>query len=181
MELTKRKGYLLLLLLAGTLVGLSACSYSFTGASVPGHLKTIAIPNFADRTGSGEYDLSQKLTTTLTQKFIQDNTLAVGDRVNSNCILEGTVVTIDDSPTVVSNTGGSQSTSETITARRITISVNATFKDLVKKQTIFEKNFSNYSDYILSKGDYTALRKKAIEDAIDKITEDILLGVVSNW
>ena len=167
--------------IAGCLTLLSACSYSFTGSSVPAHLKTIAIPNFADRTGSGEFDLSQKMTTQLTQKFIDDNTLAVGNRVNSNCILEGTIVTIDDSPTVVSNTGGAQSTSEAITARRITISVNVTYKDLVKKQTIFERNFSNYSDYVLNKGDFTALRKKAIDDAIDKITEDILLGVVSNW
>jgi hypothetical protein len=178
MELINKNKWLVLLLVAGSLAGLTACSYSFTGSSIPAHLKTISIPIFADRTGSGEFDLSQKLTTQLTQKFIDDNTLTVGNRVNSNCVLEGVIASIEDTPTIVSGTtSGAQ---ETITARRITIHVNASFKDLVKKQTVFEKNFSNYSDYIV-KGDITTVRKKAIEDAIDKITEDILLGVVSNW
>jgi hypothetical protein len=177
--LIKKNQYLTWLLIVSILSSLSACSYSFSGSSVPAHLKTIAIPLFADRSGSGEFDLSQKLTTQLTQKFIDDNTLGVGDRVNSNSILEGVIVGLDDSPTVVSG-GASTTGREKITARRITITVNASFKDLVKKHTVFERNFSNYSDYIVG-GDITSVRKKAIEDAIDKITEDILLGVVSNW
>lgn len=178
MELIRRNIWLMLSFITAGLAGLTACSYSFTGSSVPAHLKTISIPIFSDRTGSGEFDLSQKLTNQLTQKFIDDNTLAVGNRGSSNCVLDGVISSIDDSPAVVSGT--SSGAQETITARRITINVNVSFKDLVKKQTIFERNFSNYSDYIV-KGDITAVRKKAIEDAIDKITEDILLGVVSNW
>ncbi len=182
MELIKTNQCLVSLFILCVLVSLSACSYSFSGSSVPAHLKNVAIPIFADRSGSGEFDLSQKFNTQLTQKFIDDNTLAVSDRVNSNSILEGVIVSLDDAPAVVS--GGASSPSspggEKITARRITITVSASFKDLVKKRTVFEKNFSNYSDYLIT-GDITSVRKKAIDDAIDKITEDILLGVVSNW
>jgi len=173
MALIKLSRYPIALFIVLSIFNFAACSYSFSGASVPPHLKTIAIPIFADRSGSGEFDLSQKLTNQLIQKFIDDNTLLVSDRLNSNSILEGTVIALSDAPTVVS--GG-----EKVTTRRITISVRAVFKDLVKKQTVFEKNYSNYGDYTVG-GDITSVRKQAIDAAIDKITEDILLGVVSNW
>ena len=165
--------YIILFLLGIFLLGLTACSYSFSGASVPSHLKTISIPIFSDKSGSGEFDLNQRLTKQLIQKFINDNTLLVSDRLNSNALLEGTVTALSDAPTVVS--GG-----EKVTTRRITISVRVVYKDLVKKQQIFDRNFSNYGDYIVG-GDITTVRKQAIDKAIERITEDILLGVVSNW
>jgi len=165
--------FLVFVLLLSGIVLLQSCSYSFTGASVPSHLKTIAIPIFSDKSGSGEFDLNIKLSNQLIQKFIDDNTLLVSDRLNSDSILDGTIVTLSDAPSVVS--GG-----EKVTSRRITITVRAVYKDLVKKQTVFEKNFSNYGDYVVG-GDITSVRKQAINSAIDKITEDILLGVVSNW
>lgn len=155
------------------LLELTACSYSFSGASVPPHLKTISIPIFSDKSGSGEFDLNQKLTRQVIQKFIDDNTLLVSDKLNSNALLEGTITSLNDSPSVVS--GG-----ERITSRRITINVRIVYKDLVKKQQIFDRSFSNYGDYAVG-GDITAVRRQAIEAAIDKIAEDILLGVVSNW
>ncbi len=162
--------YLFVLLV---LANFASCSYSFSGASVPAHLKTITIPIIADRSGSGEFDLGEKLTKQLIQKFVDDNTLLVSDRVNSDSMLDGTVTALTDAPAVVS--GG-----ENVTTRRITITVRAVFKDLVKKTTVFERNFSNYGDYPVG-GDITTVRKQAIDVAIDKITEDILLGVVSNW
>lgn len=157
---------------------LQSCSYSFTGASVPSHLKTISIPIFKDNSGSGEFDLNRRLSNQLIQKFKDDNTLVVSDRLNSDSILEGTIVTLNDAPSIVS--GG-----EKVTSRRITITVRTVYKDLTKKQTVFEKNFSNYGDYPTTKfppgADVTSVRKTAIDEAIDKIAEDILLGVVSNW
>ena len=159
-------------LLSG-LISLQSCSYSFTGASVPSHLKTISIPIFIDRSGSGEFDLNTRLSNKLIQKFLEDNTLLLSDRTKSDSILEGTIVTLSDAAAVVA--GG-----EKVSSRRITITVRTVYKDLVKKVTVFDKNFSNYGDYVTG-GDITAVRKQAIDSAIDKITEDILLGVVSNW
>lgn len=162
--------YLFVLLV---LANFTRCSYSFTGASVPSYLKTINIPIFTDRSGSGEFDLSDNLTKQLIQKFVNDNTLQVTDKANSDALLDGTVTSLTDAPAVVS--GG-----ENVTTRRVTITVRIVYKDLVKKTTIFERNFSNYGDYPVQ-GDITTVRKQAIDAAIEKITEDILLGVVSNW
>lgn len=173
MESYKFSRHLIILFVILLVANFNGCSYSFSGASVPPHLKTIAIPIFSDRSGSGEFDLNQKLTNSLVQKFIDDNTLLVSDKINSDSVLEGTVVSLTDAPAVVS--GG-----ENITTRRITISVRTLYKDLVKRQTVFDRTFSNYGDYQVG-GDITSVRRQAIETAIDKITEDILLGVVSNW
>jgi hypothetical protein len=48
----------------------SCCAYSFTGASVPEHLKTIAIPIADDRSGSGEPSLREKFNTKLFKNLL---------------------------------------------------------------------------------------------------------------
>ncbi len=168
-----KKHLLFLILFSYLVVFFNGCSYSFTGASVPPHLKTIAIPISIDRSGSGEPDLSENFTNELINKFLDDNSLQIGERGKSDAILECTIVSLDDSPQIVSQ-------GEDVTLRRVKITVKATYKDLVKKKTIFDRSFSNHGDYN-NTGDITDDRPPAIETAIDKITEDILLGVVSNW
>lgn len=164
---------IIIIVFTALLTGLSACSYSFTGASVPAHLKTIAIPISIDRTGSGEASLSDDFTNELINKFLNDNTLQVTERTNADAVLECTILSLTDSPQVV--TGG-----EDIQTRRLTLNAKVVYRDMVQKKNIFERNFSNYGDYNDS-GDITLAREEAIAAAIDKITEDILLGVVSNW
>jgi hypothetical protein len=148
------------------------CAYSFTGAAVPEHLQTIAIPILDDRSGAGEPGLRELLTERLTQKFIDDNTLQVTERTAADAILECTITSLSDAPAIV--TAG-----ETVASRRVTISVQAVYKDLVKRKTIFEKSFSGYGDY--SSGLDISGRQTAIEEAVDNITEDILLDTVSGW
>ena len=150
----------------------SCCAYSFTGASVPEHLKTISIPIADDRSGSGEPGLREKLTQDLIQKFIDDNTLQVAERTTANAILECTIVSLTDAPAIVS-------AGENITSRRITIGVKVIYRDLVKRKTIFDKTFTNYSDYPSSNP--IQGRTDAIQAAVDKISEDILLDTVSGW
>jgi hypothetical protein len=168
----------LILLLNGLfiIIGLvnftSCCSYSFTGAAVPAHLKTISIPVADDRSGAGQPGLRELFTTTLTQKFIDDNTLRVSDRVNANASLDCTISAFSDAPAVVS--GGNN-----VTSRRVTIGIQVIYKDLVKRKTIYEQTFSNYGDYIGTGG--MTEKNAAISVAVDKITEDILLATVSGW
>lgn len=148
------------------------CVYSFTGASVPQHLKTVAIPIAEDRSGSGEPGLKELLTDQLIQKFTNDNTLQVTEKVNADALLECVVLPLSDAPAVVS-------AGENVQARRITLNIQVTYKDLVKRKTIFDKKFSNYGDY--PAGGTISQRRNAIEVAVDKITEDILLDAVSGW
>ncbi|MBN1637951.1 MAG: LptE family protein [Ignavibacteriales bacterium] len=148
------------------------CNYSFTGASVPDHIKNIAIPPVQNRSGSGEPTL-ELFTDALIQKFIADNTLQVTEKVDADALLECTIVSINEAPATISG-------DENVPLIRLTINVKVSYKDLVKKKTIFEKNFSNYDDYDNS-GDVLQVRIEAINNAMEKIYEDILLSVVSNW
>lgn len=174
LKVNLKKFPLLFLLIALTVVlnFTACCSYSFTGASVPKHLNTIAIPIADDKSGSAEIGLRESLTQKLIQKFIDDNSLQVTDRVNADAILECTVVSFNDAPAIVS-------AGENVTSRRITVGVKASYKDLVKKVTVFDKTFTSYQDY--PQGGSLSDRNNAIEKVFDQITEDILLETVSGW
>lgn len=156
-------------LLALTLWG---CSYSFTGSSVPPHLKTVAIPLFDDQSNSAEPALREDFTNRLIERFRQDNSLEVTDQAAADAVLEGTVTTVTDQPTVV--TAG-----ETVEKARITVTVKAVFRDMKLKKTMFDKNFTNWGEYEI--GADPSIRSEALHTAIEKVTEDILLEAVSGW
>lgn len=152
--------------------GCVGCPYSFSGASVPPHLRTIAIPYTEDKSGAAEPGLREKFTENLTKKFIDDNNLKITDKTRADAVLETIIASVSDANSVIS--GG-----ETVTSRRITVYVQAVFRDMVKKKTVYEKQFSNYGDYASSSG--REGRNDAIQKAIEKITDDILLETVSGW
>ena len=148
------------------------CTYSFTGSSVPEHLKTVAIPVAEDRSGAGIPGMREKLTEDLITQFIDDNSLQVTERSKADAILECTIVSVKDVPSIVS-------AGENVSQRRLTVTVQVKYKDLVKRITVFDKNFSNYGDYV--PGGTENDRVSAAEVALDKISEDVLLAVVSGW
>ena len=149
----------------------SGC-YSFTGSSVPPHLKNIGIPLFDDQSGSGEPSLREQLTNKLIDKFRQDNSLEIADKTHSDSMLEGTIISMPDQPQVIAS-------GETVTKRKITLTVKVVYQDMIKKKKVYEKEFSEWGDYAAG-GDLTQ-RQAAITTAIDKITDDILLATVANW
>lgn len=162
-----------MLILLIPVIAITACSYSFTGASVPSHLETIAIPLFKDRSGSAEPNIDNVFTNELIDKFLNDNTLSVLDKANADALLECTITGLRDTPEAVSGER------EKATLRRITISVKVNYRDMVMKETIFNKDFTNYATY--DGNNFSEERPLALLKTIELITEDILLGVVSNW
>jgi hypothetical protein len=162
---------LALAFLLGALL-VDGCAYSFTGASVPSHLKTIAIPLVDDQSGFGEPGLREEVTQTVTEQFISDNSLQVADRSTADAILVGSIATVSDAPSVVEQ-------GEQVSKRRITMTVKFTFQDMKLRRKIWEKNFSNWGDY--DSGGGISQRKAGLEEAIRKISEDVLLETVSGW
>ena len=162
----------LAVLLIAVLIGCIGCPYSFTGASVPKHLKTIAIPLVDDQSGFGEAGLRERFTTELTNLFIGDNSLEVADRTTADSILEGVISSVNDAPSVVTQ-------GESVTKRRITVSVKFVYQDKVQRKKVWEKTFSNWGDY--DSGGGLSQRETGLRDAIKKVTEDILLETVSGW
>lgn len=167
------KRIFLVLLLSKILVGCAGCPYSFTGASLPPDMKTIAIPFFEDVSGFGEPGLREMITNELIKKFTEDISLEVADKKTSDTILEGTIISVRDEPVVITGT-------EKVNTRRISIAVKVSFTDLRIRKVLWEKSFSQWGDYNASEGGI-ANRQTGFSTAIDKLTEDILIATVSDW
>jgi hypothetical protein len=148
----------------------AAGCYSFTGASVPAHLKTVAIPLVEDVSGFGEAGLREKFTQKLIELFRNDNNLEIGERLTSDSIVEGTIIQVTDAPQVISG-------NDIVSTRRVTITVRASFTDMKLRKKVWEREFSNWGEY--TQGQQT--RDIALTDAVNKVAEDILLETVSGW
>jgi hypothetical protein len=146
--------------------------YSFSGASVPPHLKTVAIPIVDDQSGFGDPALRDLFTTELAQRFRSDNTLEMSDAANADAVLKGTISSVREAAAVVAP-------GEQVTLRRLTITVHVVFQDLKLRKTVWEKDFSNWGDF--PSGGGTTQRTKGLIEAIRKLTEDILNETVSGW
>lgn len=146
--------------------------YTFSGASIPAHIKTIGIPLASDNSGFGRSDFRQLLTTELSDKFTHEGSLQVIDRAKSDALLEVTVSRISDDPVNIK-------AGEELVTKRVTISVDAVYKDQKLQKTVWERNFSQFADYPVSQ----SLQgfNTAFAGALEKLTQDILLGVISNW
>jgi hypothetical protein len=150
----------------------AGCVYSFTGASVPSHLKTIGIPLVDDQSGFGEPGLRETFTNKLIDLFNSDNSLGVADKGVADALLTGSIISIADAPSVVT-------TGETVSKRRITMTVRYTFQDMKLRKKVWEKNFSDWGDY--ESGGGSSQRQVGLQEAMRKITEDVLLETVSGW
>ncbi len=150
----------------------AGCLYSFTGASVPAHLRTIAIPVVDDQSTFGEAGLREKFTTSLTAAFTADNSLEVADKTTADCLLEGVITSVTDAPAVVGQ-------GEQVSRRRVTMSVRVVFQDLKLRRKVWEKSFANWGEY--DSGGGLSQRVAGLDEAIRKLTEDILLETVSGW
>ena len=152
------------------LIIIAGCAYSFSGSSVPKHLKTIAIPLFEDQSGFGEPGLKENFTKSLIDRFVNDNSLEVADRNIADSILEGSIVTVQDAPSIIAP-------GEQVSKRRVTVTVHVTYQDLKLRKKMWEKDFSNWGEYTTG----SETRTVALTQAVTKVTEDILIETVSGW
>ena len=152
-------------------ISLLAGCYSFTGGSVPDHLKTISLTAVQDNSGFGNPRFRDVLTRRLLDKFRNDNTLVLVE-TNGDAQLQSTIIRIDDA--VVSVSPG-----EVERERRITVSVDTEYTDYVKRKQVWKRSFSNFQVYLISQGQQA--REEAVIAALQQIGEDILLAVVSGW
>ena len=146
------------------------CVYSFSGSSVPVHLKTVAIPLFEDQSGFGEPGLKENFTNKLIDLFVSDNSLEIADRSNADSIIEGAILSVIDAPSVIAP-------GEQVSKRRITVMVRVVYQDLKLRKKVWEKDFSNWGEYAIG----SEPRTNALTQAVNKVTEDILLETVSGW
>lgn len=163
--------YLSPVFLCAAVIG--GCAYSFTGASVPAHWKSIAIPLFDDESNFGQPSLREDLTNRLIQKFQQDNTLQLADRQSANVELRGVIISIiADQPIAVSQ--GAQAS-----RLQLTLKTRVKLIDHTTNKEVWNKDFTATGDYPAASGPDG--RQLGLETAMENMTDDLLLETVSAW
>ncbi len=167
------KNILKILVLFFVFLNLHCGIYGFRGNNPPEGIRTLAIPLFQDISGFSEAGLKEGFTESLKTKIINDNTFVIADKNVADGILNGTITNIKDEALVISG-------NENVTKRKITISVKLSFENLKKQKKIWEKQYENWGEYNSSDASFSA-RLSGIKTAQEKICDDILIDITSNW
>jgi outer membrane lipopolysaccharide assembly protein LptE/RlpB len=167
-----RRAILPLLVIA---LGGGSCAYGTSTALLPAHLRTVAIPVFENATG--EYSLAQEITDAVIARFVQDNHLRVVDERSANCVVHGRL-------TGYKNSVFGFSEQARANEYRVTITVSAVFKDLVKNREIWNetalvKSANYYVQDVPGQAARTELDGR--KEAIQKIADEILSRSVEGW
>lgn len=137
-------------------------------------MKTIVIPQVNDNTGSGRSTVRFDLTNLLVDQFRRDNSLRVTDSPDADSRLEVTisVLRVDVRRAVSSD--------DRETVRGVLVEAVGTFYDNVKNQVVYENQlYRGESSYDLAEG--SAGEDNAIAEALEQLTNDILLKTVATW
>ncbi len=164
--------FLLLLTILFATVGFGvACNhYSFSGNTLPPHIKTVGVPLFVDKTS--EFGVRESLTDAVVDAFTQDNTLKIADPSAADALVRGTIQSVTDR----ANTYTRQ---EQVKTYRVIVTVTAEFFDVKKQKVLWKATFQEWGEYQHSGS--TEERQKAIETALKRIAEDILNKSVAGW
>lgn len=156
------------------LVLLSGCGYySFSGASIPAHLTTIAIPLAEDRSSSPIAILDETLTELLVDRFVRQTRLSlVENEDEADIVLTAQITRYNNAPTSVTGQERAQ-------FNRITLSVSAQYHNQVDDETL-ERTFSNFDDYDPLEGGLEAEESAAL-NALSNVADDLFTAATSNW
>lgn len=151
------------------LVGCGA--YSFTGASTDAD--TIQIDFFPNNAPLVEPVLTQRFTNDLQDLYVRQTNLT---QVPSNGELYISGEITDYRITPLSGTAN-----QTAAQNRLTVTVNVRFVNKLNEKEDFEKTFSFYSDFGANQQLTGGVLENALDEIIERITQDIFNATVANW
>jgi len=131
------------------------------------------VPLFADNSGYALPDIKEKFTEQMKNKIISDNTLILTDKSKADAILICTINSIRDEALVISG-------NENVSKRKIVISLNVVFENLRKEKKIWDRIYENWGEYSSSDNSFSE-REVGLALARNKLTDDILNDIISNW
>ncbi len=194
MELRKR---LIVRMFKSGIVGIlvvfmSACGFYSMAGSIPPHIKSISIPNVINQTA--EFGIAEQITDNLQEQFIEENILKVRSEDESDSILRGTLVSVDEKVHTFTQ-------QEVVTELRLTIKLELEWFDVAKDESLLLKTYTGWGAYGTS-GDISSdgidndgdnlidsededeigdPREFATKIAVEKIAEDVISDIVSSW
>ena len=168
------------------------CSYYSMAGSIPANISNVYIPLIENDTA--EFEISENLTSKITQEIAIQNILKITDNSNSDSTILGVITSATDGPfTFDSN--------EQVDEYRFSISLKILWVDNENEKNLIEKTFTGFGNYsinndpssdgidndndgILDENDddeFGDSRELAINIAINKIASDVVNSILSTW
>lgn len=146
--------------------------YSFTGASIPDHVETVAIPLAEDRSLGGVPNMDQALTDLLIERFVQQTRLVLEPDENAaDALLVAAIERYQNEPTAVTD-------DELAALNRVTITVRVSYLDQVEDDERLARSFSANGTY-----DATDIGREdeVVREVLEEIADDIFTAATSDW
>lgn len=164
-----------LFLVGFLLVLASGCGYySFSGATIPAHLDTIAIPLVEDRSLSTIPTLDDQLTNELVNRFVRQTRLSLAPEADAaDALLLVRIDRYTNQPSAVTG-------DERAATNRVTLNITARYVDQTKEETLFDERFSAFEDYD-PVNDGLEGEEAAAAAALEQLADDIFTKATSDW
>ncbi|MBN2288705.1 MAG: LptE family protein [Candidatus Glassbacteria bacterium] len=161
------------LFLVSGMVAVSAvsCSHYSTTGRLPQHIKTVYIPTFENETA--EFSLAQEITDAVTERFLSEANLRLGEAGDADAQIEGKVRRYYEEAETFRQTAGIE-----VSGRRVTIVLEVEFVDRVDNKTLWqERNFSRWAVYEPDKES----EQEAARRVVSLLADDLISSVLQQW
>ncbi|MAD97900.1 MAG: hypothetical protein CMB99_11295 [Flavobacteriaceae bacterium] len=167
-----KKILILAIVLCSSLVLTQCGAYSFTGGNT-GDAETIQIDFFPNQAPLVEPALTQRFTNDLQDLFTRQTNLTLTNS-NGDLHFSGEITGFRITPL-------SGTANQTAAQNRLTVSVNVRFENKLVEKDNFEKVFSFYSDFDANSQLTGGVLEAALDEIIERITQDIFNASVAKW
>jgi len=146
---------------------LAGCGYSFQG-TLPAHIRTVAVPVFANRTG--QPGVEAVLTRAVVDAFTTNGRLRVVDPSRADALLEGEVVGYD-LQSIAFDPGAN------VRQYRVVVTMNLRLRDLRESRVLFERaGYQERADFRVPAGVAETIARE--ETALRAAAADIARAIV---
>jgi hypothetical protein len=153
---------------------IAACGvYSFTGAVIPEHLRTVAVPLAEVRAQGAVPGLDQALTDALVQRFADQTRLALEpDEEAADAVVRAVVERYALTPVAVTS-------DELASLNRVTVTVNVRYLDRVEDRERLARSFTASADYDPAEG--PAAEAEAVATLVVQLADEVFTAATSDW
>ena len=163
-----------LLFLIGTSLLHGCAFYSFSGANIPSHLETIAIPIAQDNTSNPVTRMGATLTDLLTDRFVDRTSLSLTTNdAAADAVLTARIQRYTNEPTGVSG-------DERATTNQVTIQIQVRYMDQTNGEEMLNQTFTGTSSYDPVEAGLSG-EQQAAQNALGNVADDIFSTATSNW
>jgi hypothetical protein len=152
------------------LLSITGCIYSFSGSTLPSHLKTVEIPLFSNQ--SLEPNVADDITQELSKDLLSNNLLKVVQR-NGDAEITGTITSYVNTPYTF---GASDTRQVNVTQYVVRITAAIDFMDKKKDESIYKGTVTGEGIYDMQNESEQTGKTKAIKELVQRIMQNSVQG-----